>query len=455
MRSVTFVLVMLLSWNGCSAHGSAGVSSLPSLSANAGTHSSGASPIKHIVIIVQEGRTFENLFAGWPHTLSTLVGQDQHLLPVRLHEMTYSQDRAVCELYGCMGLAQAEFMNGFELNRFSALGSPKVPRTGPSVGLYPYAYMNHAEIEPYRLMASQYVLAEKMYPSETGGDFTAHQDLISGSTFVSPTKFIGDVPSQEPWGCDAPSGTTVPLISGGPVLAGKTSPCITQYPTMADTMDAAGVSWKYYVAPIDGRDPSGKLWNAFDAISKVRYGPDWKRNIVSPPSRVLDDAKNGTLPAVSWVIPELAWSDHPASTSDMGPSWVASVVNAIGNGPDWKSTAIIVVWSEWGGFYEWQDPPHPGDVSSSGVGFRVPCLIISPYAKKGYISKTLYQFGSILQLVERTFSLPPLSSAGYGYQFTDVGLGTFSMTDPFDFAQQPRRFVTIPAKYPASTFKGR
>lgn len=449
------ILVLgLLMITGCSARSFAVPPELPQVVTSTRTVVDGMTPIKHVVVVVQEARTLENLFMDWPHSYTTNVGQDQLLVPIRLHEMTYAQDRSMCEIYACMIVAEGEFMNDFELNRFSTLGSSRFPKTDHDDGTYPYAYMNHAEIAPYRTIASQYVLADQMFPSAYGGDFGAHQDLIAGSTFIKPNRFIGDEPDHWPWGCDAPAGTTVSVTKPGPVPKGSIRPCFTQYPTMADTLDAAGVSWKYYVASLHSGDPSGQLWNAFDAIAKVRYGPDWKKNIISPPSQVLTDAQRGKLPAVSWVIPELAWSDHPASTSDMGPSWVAAIVNAIGEGPDWKSTAIVIVWSEWGGFYEWKRPPGYTDDFGDGPGFRVPCLIVSPYARKNHVTHTYYQSGSILNFMEQVFDLPPLSSVGYGYRFDDQGVGTNSIYDSFDFRQGPRKFVPIPAKYPMSVFLG-
>ena len=421
--------------------------------------SSASAKIKHVVIIVQESRSFENLFAGWPGANAPLEAtqpQQRIPYPVKLKSITYAHDKAMCELYGYMTIAYAgRYMNGFSQNEFCKLGAEK-PYERAAAYLMPYAYMDHREIAPYRAMAAQYVLADGMFATEWGGDFTAHQDLISGTTSVDAHHDLIDVPSASPWGCDAPRGTQVQVEHiGGPVNPAGYGvfPCMAQYPTMAELLDHAGLSWKYYVAPLSGPDPSGQLWNAFDAIKNVRYGPDWKRNIVSPPSRILDDAGNGSIPAVSWVIPELTWSDHPSQKSDMGPSWIAAVVNAIGESPDWNSTAIVIVWSDWGGWYDNQPPLFPNALQGSGFGFRVPCIIISPYAKAGYVSHTLYNFGSILKFIEQTFKLPSLASLGYGYTFADAHSN--SISDSFQFGLGPRPFTRIHAKYPPSTFAGK
>jgi phospholipase C len=212
---------------------------------------------------------------------------------------------------------------------------------------------------------------------------------------------------------------------------------------MADTLDAANVSWKYYAPNI--RIAGGRLWSPFAAIRNVRYGRDWKRNIISPQTTVLTDAANGRLAQVSWVIPDAADSDHAGTHSDKGPSWVASVVNAVGEGPDWNSTAIVVLWDDWGGWYDNLAPPQLDFV---GLGIRVPCIVISPYAKPGYVSHTQYEFGSTLKFIEEAFGLSALGSVAQGYTDTRA----HSLADSFDFKQKPRAFRRIPAPYPPAYF---
>src|SRR6185437_16280910 len=149
------------------------------------------------------------------------------------------------------------------------------------------------------------------------------------------------------------------------------------------------------------------------------------------------------LPAVSWVIPSGQNSDHAAGV-DTGPQWVASVVNAIGKSPAWNSTAVIVVWDDWGGYFDHVAPPQ---LDYQGLGFRVPMLVISPYVKKtGYISHTQYEFGSILRFVEENWRLKPLGT-------TDVR--ATSIGDIFDFRIAPRPFQPAPNALPASFFEHR
>jgi phospholipase C len=209
-------------------------------------------------------------------------------------------------------------------------------------------------------------------------------------------------------------------------------PCF-KFSSIADTLDAAHVSWKYYAPPTG--TVGANVWSEFDALSRVRYGKDWKRSVISPETTVINDAKNGNLPGVAWVVPDWINSDHGGSVSDTGPAWVASVVDAIGDSKDWNSTVIFVLWDDWGGWYDDANPPQ---YDYTGLGNRVPCIVISPFSRAHRVSHTRYEFGSILRFIEETFALPPLQS-------TDVR--SASMADNFDFKQTPLQFQDIDAAY--------
>lgn len=149
----------------------------------------------------------------------------------------------------------------------------------------------------------------------------------------------------------------------------------------------AGISWKYYV-PTLSPYRAGALWNAFLVIASV-YGnkTEWGEHISSPETNIFKDISSDKLPAMSWVIPDGKNSDHPAYNSDTGPAWVASVVNAIGKSSYWNSTAIVIVWDDWGGFYDPIAPPKLDD--QGGPGFRVPMIVVSPYVPRGEVSHGL------------------------------------------------------------------
>ena len=181
-----------------------------------------------------------------------------------------------------------------------------------------------------------------------------------------------DTPTQEPWGCDGTTNSQTDLITTSLKWEGDAgpAPCTKDFPdgsssyaTLRDLLDAANVSWKYYTpcfsksdgCTVDPKCPScaGDLLNAFDVIWAVRNGPEWGTNVSMPETNIFNDISNGSLPAVSWVIPEDQNSDHIGDgDASGGPAWVASVVNAVGKSSYWNSTAIVIVWDDWGGLYD-------------------------------------------------------------------------------------------------------
>jgi phospholipase C len=392
--------------------------------------------IKHVVIVIQENRTFTNIFEGYPGADTRSYGLTHTGKKVTLIGVPFTRDQDMKHNFDdALRAWSGGAMNGFDLNEFD---------TGDPEGTYAYSYVPHAQTAPYWAMAEKYTIADHMFPTEFGPSFTSHLALIAGTMNLSPTLAEANYPLALTWGCDSPSTTITDTVDENRLVqANGPAPCFTQFRTMADTLDARRVSWKYYAPQL--YDEGGNLWTSFDAIRNVRYGPDWTRNVIAPQTRVLTDAAAGQLASVSWVIPDWLDSDHPAADSDTGPSWVSSVVNAIGKSKDWKSTAIVIVWDDWGGWYD-NVPPPQRDFRGNGV--RVGCLIVSPYARKGYVSHTVYEFGSILKFVEQAFDLPPVGPTSEGY--TDSR--ATSIVDSFDFSQKPRAFAPIAAKYPASYF---
>ena len=181
-------------------------------------------------------------------------------------------------------------------------------------------------------------------------------------------------------------------------------------------MEAAGISWKYY-APGQGQD--GYVWSTLDAIKHIRFGPLWNQKVVSQ-TAFEDDARQGKLPAVSWLVTGLE-SEHPPYSTCAGENWTVKQLNALMEGTDWPSTVVFLTWDDFGGFYDHVPPPH-------GLGIRVPLLIISPYVRKGLVSHTQYEFSSFLAFVEKRYHLQPL---------TDRDSKANDMLDSFDFAQPP------------------
>ncbi len=410
------------------------------LGARSTSASSGPStPINHVVIVIQENRSFNNFFATYPGADGTTTGKLSNGNSITLKKGSLVFHVDLNHTYQAFATSRdGGKMDGFDQVHL-ANGKPE--------GHEPFEYTNPNQIQPYWDLAGQYVLAEHMFQTQGSSSFTAHQDLIAGGTTIASNKALVNLPSCTGssciWGCDAPKNTKTSLITQNDDVKPKAGPfpCLT-YETMRDLLDAKSVSWKYYV-PEMCCDPYGRFMSAFDAIKAVRNSSEWTTNISTPQTNIFSDISNGQLPEVSWLVPDAKDSDHPGASSDTGPSWVASVVNAIGQSSAWNSTAIVIVWDDWGGFYDNMNPKQYGYGS---LGFRVPALIVSPYAKPGYISTTNYEFGSILKFIEDNWGLGSLGTSD---------ARATSIADSFNFGQRPRKFKTISAKYPESYFQRR
>jgi phospholipase C len=427
----------------CACGGTSGLLRNAAPSSGQPATASSPSPIQHIVIIVQENRTFNDFFATFPGGDGTTTGMIEKdpacNIPktetIALTEGPLATSRDFVHAYGGFATARDKGkIDGYD---------KVVDQTGPECTAA-YQYTEPSQIQPYWDLAKQYTLAEHMFTTQGDSSFTAHQDLIAGSTVVPSTNLaLVNFPTcggNCSWGCDATAGTKTSLISFDnqwvKYQAKGPFPCMT-YETIATLLDNQGISWRYYVPPV--KQEYGKELSAFDAIKAIRYGSDWQ-NVVSPETQILNDAADGQLADVSWVIPDKPESDHPGTGIDKGPSWVATVVNAIGESSYWNSTAIIVIWDDWGGLYDNLNPPQLG---YGGLGFRVPTIIVSPYAKAGYISTTQYEFGSILKYMENNWNLGSLGTSDKR---------AASIIDCFNYYQTPIQFQPISSAYGRSYF---
>lgn len=313
-------------------------------------------------------------------------------------------------------------------------------------------YVNPSDVQPYFQMAEQYTFGDRMFQTNQGPSFPAYQFIISGTS--APTATSNLFAAENPLGyggCIAPVGSTVQLIDPSGTESSSQYPCF-EHPTLSDLLDAKAISWRYYTPS------AGSIWTGPDAIQHICQaqtqngklvctGSAW-RNVIIPQTQVLTDIANNQLAVVSWVIPDGAASDHAESNDGSGPSWVASIVNAIGNSSYWSNTAIIITWDDWGGWYDHVPPPKVlVDCAQWGCGyvygFRVPLIVVSPYAQAAYISHTPHDFGSILKFIENTFNLPSL---GYADAYAD------DLSDCFNFSQTPLKFQAIPAAVSAEQF---
>jgi len=390
--------------------------------------------IQHVVIIVQENRTVDNLFQFLPGANTQSWGTDSNGNTVNLapQPLNVSFDPGHNHHDWLVAYAKGA-MNGFNLE--SCIGGCPTEAE--------YSYVPESDVTEYYTLAETYAFADDMFETDQGPSFDSHQYLISGTSTVADgsanrASENPQMPTKRPTGgCDSPAGSLVTVITpqGSQPASLRTFPCFSRQALM-DEMDVAGVSWKYY------QDlPTSGLLNAVDAISSIWSNKaEMSANVVTPPSEILTDIANGNLASVVWVTPTKAASDHPKGTDGSGPSWVGSIVNAIGGSQYWNNTAIFITWDDWGG---WYDHVPPQVYNSFELSFRVPLIVVSPYAKSGYVSHVQHEFGSILKFTEETFGLPSLGTTD---QRAD------DLSDCFNFAQRPRHFQTIRTRHPARYF---
>ena len=401
--------VITFSFLGCS-----GPVTVPNSAAPMGTSVNAVNPIQHIVVIMQENRSFDNLFNGFPGADSVQAGMNYGVsVPLQPTPLGNGPD---------LDHTHTNWWRQWDYGKMDGFANEGT--------LLPYSYIQPSEVAPYWTLAAAYTLGDRMFQSNTGPSFVAHQYMIAGQSGNS-----SENPNSNIWGCDADPSASVALIGPNGTDLPGVYPCF-DYQTMADLLDAKGVSWKYY-AP--GTDDSFFIISAFQAIRHIRFGPDWQNNVISPETNFLNDIKSGNFSQVTWIVPTFNNSDHPGAPAQ-GPDWVASLVNAIGESPYWNSTVIFVSWDDWGGWYDHVNPPQVDDM---GLGFRVPVLVISPYAKHGYISHVDHESGGFLRYMEEVFNLPSLGARD---SVSD------DFTDCFDYTQKPTPLQKVPVQHSREFF---
>jgi phospholipase C len=378
----------------------------------------GLGKIQHVVFLIKENRSFDTYFGTFPGADGATSGKtsDGQTVP-----LTRTPDIMPFDIgHGWDDAIRA--MDGGKMDRFDLV------RHGKLGGLLmAYTQLTEAEIPNYFAYARNFVLADHMFSSLTGPSFPNHLYTVaaqSGGAVNNPRRAgassslssSGSSPDNI-WGCDA-DDTTVDVIDQNGTRR-KQLPCF-DFQTVVDKLEDAHVTWKYY-AP--GFGQYGYQWSALDAVKHIRQGPLWQTNVVSD-TQFIQDALHGKLPAVSWLVTGLA-SEHPPRSTCVGENWTVQQINAVMQGPDWNSTVVFLTWDDFGGFYDHVSPPK---IDLYGLGPRVPLLIISPFAKKGHVSHSTYEFSSFLAFLEKRFRMPALTARDR--QAND-------MLDSFDFNQAP------------------
>lgn len=419
---IAIFLAMVLFINAASSSNSTTEASIPS----------GLEKIRHFVFIMQENRAFDHYFGTYPGA----EGVPQGVClpdPVVGGCVEPYHDTSDINRGGPHGWDNAQGdINGGKMDGFvaqshkgkSAKGSePCIP---PSPDCTPgknprdvMGYHDYHEIPNYWNYARLYVLQDHMFESVASYSLPAHLYMLAAQ-------------------------------SGGYTGADKQPrPSTFNFPEITELLTSGKITWNYYVTSgklpdtEDGhvvgseseeeQDPHKfTYFNPLPAFPKIRNDPKQNSRLVDT-SQFYEDAKMGRLPQVSWVVPSGKVSEHPPSSVRAGMAYVTGLVNAVMEGPDWNTTAIFISWDDWGGFYDHVPPPK---VDEYGYGLRVPGLVISPYAKQGYIDKHVYSFESWLKIVEERFGVSPMTAR-------DTTAG--DMLDAFDFLQKPRPPIILNA----------
>ena len=422
--------------------------------------------IQHVVIIFQENRTPDNLFQD-----EILIGRGADIAKVGVNSKGQPIPLGVIDL-GTNGTnpdnydlshTHKAFMNMYDGGKMDAADLVGVICASGATNCPPedaqFKYVSQADVKPYFDLAEQYTFADRMFQTNQGPSYPAHMFIISGTSAPTATSnsFVAENPNPSaPTGCLASATAYTKLINPAGDES-RTYPCF-EHPTVTDLLDSREIMWRYYT-PL-----AGYIWTPPNSIEHMCgpnappphatacVGADWTGTdpkVSISKTQVLTDIANGNLPPVSWVIPTALASDHAMVNDGSGPSWVASIVNAIGNSPYWADTAIFITWDDWGGWYDHVPPPKVlANCAQWGCGyvygFRVPLIVVSPYAKRRYISHVNHDFGSILRFIEETFGLPSL-----GYADTNA---LDDLSDCFNFYQPPFAFRTISAPLSADYF---
>ena len=407
------------------------------------------SSFQHIILVIQENRTPDNMFQGLcpttnPSACSTQPSSKQYNIQTTAWldktSSTHTTNPKAVPFAVDYDLAHTHtaFVQMCDLNASGSCAMDGAAHVGclpetkrcPTRAAFGYIDNSTGVLNPYLDLVKAYGWGNYMFQTNQGPSFPAHQFLF-GATSAPSWKddhngiFAAENTINSTAGCADEITTRVWLINPQGVQFTQIFPCF-EHRTLTDLLEVQGVSWRYYGSSgaageyVDST--ASGIWMAPNAIKHICVardrkctGTQWTSNVEFNPSAVLSDISNCKLRGVSWVIPDLFNSDHMDGLKNIGgPSWVASIYNAVGNSkctnPDgssyWKSTAIIVTWDDWGGWYD-HEPPRIEAYPQGGyqMGFRVPLIVASAYTPAGFISNTPEDFGSIVRFVEQNFKI--------------------------------------------------
>jgi phospholipase C len=367
-------------------------------------------PIKHVVFIVKENRSFDNLFGRFPGANGATSGKmGDQIVPLTRGSYVIPSD---------LPHAYSDAVIDWNHGAMDGFGHDVFGFQSP----YAYTQMWPEQIPNYWRWAQDYVLGDNFFASVMGSSFPNRLSTIAATS--AGTRDGPNAKAERPhgiaksWGCDAPKEETIPVIDPEGDLT-EEPPCF-DIQTEGDLLTRAGVPWASYTAT---QTQNGYIWSAYNSIKHIRETDQWKEHVF-PVDQVVDDIRHDQLPSVTWIAPRFEDSEHPKFRTSLcqGENWTTSVVDAIMGSPMWKDTAIFISWDEWGGYY---DHVPPQQIDRFGLGFRVPLLVISPYALRGHIDHRWGEFSSVLRFIEENWGLASLtrrdrtaSDLSYDFDFT-------------------------------------
>jgi phospholipase C len=397
-------------------------SSAPSGSRSSGSLT-GKNPIKHVIFIVDENRSFDNFFGKYPGADGTTTGQ-----------IWVDGQTKTIPLKPGIDVAPHDIEHGFVAGLLSIDGGKMDGFNRILYGndLTGYTEFSRSQLPNYYKYADRFVLADHFFTSAFGPTNPEHVYTVAADGYGLVDNFsAGGTGSTSGFYCDSPdmsveafqrkisSTDQQQIMAWEDQLGGhypsyiykiaafwhKQRNCFN-LPTLPDELTKAGITWKYYA-------DTQNIYNALEEVKHIRFGPEWKN--VQSPDQLIKDLGSHHLPQVSWVNPPVSYNEHPGSGVSVcaGENWTVQQVNAVMHSPYWKDTAIVQVWDDFGGFYDHVPPPH---LDYMGLGPRAPALIISPWARRGTnpdggsIDHTTYEFGSVLAFIEKTFGVKPLTA---------------------------------------------
>ena len=385
-----------------------------------------ATPIKHVVFLIKENRTFDNMFGQFPGANGVTVGIDQG----DPRPLTPGPDRIEEDIKHCYECALKAWNEG-KMDGFATVSD--------AAERYAYTQLQPQDLPNYWRWAERYVLGDNFFASAHGPSFPNHLYTIaaqSGGAHDNPTQPLEVLRERhqetglfKAWGCDSLEEAFVPVEDREGNVK-KVPPCF-DFLTEADLLMEEDIPWAYYSAT---NMQNGYLWSAFDAIRHIREDEQVWQSHVFPVDDVVEHISGGYLPPVTWITPRFELSEHPEYSFCHGENWTTEVVNSIMESPMWQDTAIFITWDDYGGFYDHVAPPQ---VDGFGFGIRVPLMVISPYAREGFVTHELGEFSSVLRFVEDNWGLT---------QLTDRDRDATPLLSAFDFTQDPRPPEPLPLR---------